>query len=309
MNTIYKSILKSIKRFCMIKMTMKIFQEKKRKKKKWVPPKGSMSSFRSLSQDDNETSNSYDGGRENGEPNSTSLSSSASSQHSYGEEEENPEYEDSDDEEQLQRYKIDFSDNSLLRKIRASNEFEDAIKRGKVTISFLIQAYQQTRIESRRNRVEALLSVNTKAQRLYISIRSYFDLYDRGLPVLLVSAITWLLLTVFVLHWTLGTSLGVIFLIGRLSTKPFYWYIHGRHLARKRKQAMEIYEELNQMGMEFSATPNKENHTSSTSHYKEGIVKIDTITENDGVEKESSSNNGIGSGMFTDKDNREKVIV
>lgn len=164
---------------------------------------------------------------------------------------------DSDDEEELQRYQLDFSDNSLQRKIRASNEFEDSFRRGKISLSLLRQAYEETRAESQRKYVEALLSVNTKSQRWYITIESYCDLYDRGIPVLLIGTATWLVLTILIFNWRVGTYLGYVWFFGRILAKPFYWYIQGRHVARKRKQTMEIYEEITQLGIELG-TPSKD---------------------------------------------------
>mmetsp|Transcript_17292 Transcript_17292/g.25547 ORF Transcript_17292/g.25547 Transcript_17292/m.25547 type:complete len:297 (-) Transcript_17292:266-1156(-) len=173
---------------------------------------------------------------------------------------------DSDDNEELQRYQLDFSDTSLQRKIRASNEFEDSFRRGKLSLSLLWQTYEETRAESKRKHVEALLSVNTKTQRWFITIESYCDLYDRGIPVLLLVTATWLILTILVLNWKAGTYIGCAWFFGRIIAKPFYWYIQGRYIARKRKQTMEIYKEITQIGIELG-TPAKNKNTA----IKEGM--------------------------------------
>jgi hypothetical protein len=153
----------------------------------------------------------------------------------------------------LQRYQLDFSDNSMDRKLRESTYLSESLERGHVSLSLLYTAYTQTQVETRRQRVEQLLSVTTERERLWINICSWCDIYDRGLFVLILTTLLWVSISSLLLHHSASTIIGIVFFIGRILTKPLYWYVWGRHVARKRKLTMEVYEQLNQRGMEMGA--------------------------------------------------------
>lgn len=159
-----------------------------------------------------------------------------------------------DDMDDLSRYQLDFSDTTMARNLRESTSLEESLAGGHITFALLRQAYHQTQLETRRKRVDQLLSVTTESERIWISILSWCDIYDRGLCMLILLTGMWLSLTTL-LQQPLWTVLGVLFFVVRLSAKPLYWYVQGRHIARKRKVTMQIYEEVNQLGMEL--TPNK----------------------------------------------------
>ena len=159
-----------------------------------------------------------------------------------------------DDMDDLSRYQLDFSDTTMARNLRESTSLEESLAGGHINLALLLQAYHQTQLETRRKRVDQLLSVTTESDRIWISISSWCDIYDRGLCLLILLTALWLSLTTL-LRQPLWTAMGVFFFVARLAAKPLYWYVQGRHIARKRKVTMQIYEEVNQLGMEL--TPNK----------------------------------------------------
>jgi hypothetical protein len=181
-----------------------------------------------------------------------------------------------DDMDDLSRYQLDFSDTSMARNLRESTSLEESVARGQINLALLQQAYHQTQLETRRKRVDQLLSVTTESEKLWISISSWCDIYDRGLCLLIVLTGMWLSLTTL-LKQPLWTTLGVLFFVMRLAAKPLYWYLQGRHIARKRKVTMQIYEEVNQLGMEL--TPNKniridDGDDSPPTHQREQAVLV-----------------------------------
>lgn len=160
---------------------------------------------------------------------------------------------DDDEDGDLQKFKLDFSNDSNLDRLRTSLEFE----RGKITIQLLIKAFKQTQEETRRKRVEKLLSLeDDRMQYAKITILSWCNIYDRGLILFILVMLIWFITASVVLRNILWTCLGVLFTMARLSFKPGYWYFYGRHEARKRKATMDLYDELNQVGMELQLSSN-----------------------------------------------------
>jgi hypothetical protein len=161
---------------------------------------------------------------------------------------------DDDDEEDLSRYQwIISGPSSQERSWEDSISLEEELLvRGHIPWSLLRQAYVRTQAETRRKRVEQLLSATRTSERWMIAISSWCDIYDRGLGLLLILTGLWWAMGVL-LHNHLWTVWGFFFLTLRLLTKPLYWYFRGRHLARRRKVVMQIYEEVNQLSMELTA--------------------------------------------------------
>jgi hypothetical protein len=162
--------------------------------------------------------------------------------------------EDDEDDEDFSRYQWIISGPSFQERTwEDSISLEEALLvRGQIPWSLLHQAYVRTQAETRQKRVEQLLSTTRTSERWMISLSSWCDIYDRGLGLLLLlTALVWAMGMLF--HQPTWTILGSIFLTLRLLTKPLYWYFRGRHLARRRKVVMQIYEEVNQLSMELTA--------------------------------------------------------
>lgn len=159
-----------------------------------------------------------------------------------------------DDMDDVSRYQLDFSDTSMARNLRESTSLEESVAQGHISLALLQQAYRQTQLETRRHRVDQLLSVTREKERIWITVSSWCDIYDRGLGLLFLITGFWLCLATL-LKQRVWTLLGVLFFLLRISAKPLYWYVRGRHLARRRKLNMQLYEQVNQLGMEL--TPNK----------------------------------------------------
>jgi hypothetical protein len=156
-----------------------------------------------------------------------------------------------DDLEGLSRYQLDFSDTSLARNVRESLSLEDAVAQGHLSFALLRQAYTQTQEQTRQDRINQLLSATSESEKIWIAASSWCDLYDRGLGLLILMTALWLFLATL-LQQHLLTLLGILFFLQRISAKPLYWYLRGRHLARRRKVNMQIYEHVNQLGMELT---------------------------------------------------------
>ena len=154
----------------------------------------------------------------------------------------------------LSRYQLDFSDTSMARNLRESSSLEESMTHGRISLALLQEAYRQTQVETRRQRVEQLLSVTRESEKLWITVSSWCDIYDRGLGLLVLFTGLWLCLATL-LKQRIWTLLGILFFLLRVSAKPLYWYVRGRHLARRWKLNMQIYEQVNQLGLEL--TPNK----------------------------------------------------
>ena len=159
-----------------------------------------------------------------------------------------------DDMDDVSRYQLDFSDTFMARNLRESISLEESVAQGHISLAFLQQAYRQTQLETRRHRVDQLLSVTRESEKLWITLSSWCDIYDRGLGLLVLITGLWLCLA-SLLKQRLWTILALLFFLLRISAKPLYWYVRGRHLARRRKLNMQLYEQVNQQGMEL--TPNK----------------------------------------------------
>lgn len=157
-----------------------------------------------------------------------------------------------DEEEDLQRYQLDFSNTSMEQRLRASTTLDDSIQQGQITIRMLYKVFCETQAETRRLRLEKLLSASTDRDKFWINLYSWCDIYDRGAMLLVSITGLWLLIATL-LHQIVWSVLAVLFFCARISAKPIYWYMWGRHIARKRKVTIEIYEELNQMGTEATA--------------------------------------------------------
>eukprot|EP00545_Synedropsis_sp_CCMP1620_P001226 CAMPEP_0119007536 /NCGR_PEP_ID=MMETSP1176-20130426/3074_1 /TAXON_ID=265551 /ORGANISM="Synedropsis recta cf, Strain CCMP1620" /LENGTH=297 /DNA_ID=CAMNT_0006959705 /DNA_START=125 /DNA_END=1018 /DNA_ORIENTATION=+ len=204
----------------------------------------------------------------------TKMRSPATSQHGRA-----PSFDLDDDlDMDLQRYQLDFSDNSMDRKLRESTYLSENLERGHVSLALLYTAYTQTQVETRRQRVEQLLSVTTERDRLWIKICSWCDIYDRGLWALIVTTTLWVSITSLLLHHGILTLFGIVFFLARITAKPLYWYVWGRQVARKRKVTMEIYEQLNQRGMEMGTSGNNQHHQNEgdvSHHSNNGIITND----------------------------------
>ena len=156
-----------------------------------------------------------------------------------------------DDMDDLSRYQLDFSDTSMARNLRESSSLEESVAQGRISVALLQQAFRQTQVETRRQRVDQLLSVTRESEKIWITVSSWCDIYDRGLGLLVLITGLWLCIATL-LKQPLWTLLGVLFFLLRISAKPLYWYVRGRHLARRWKLNMQIYEEVNQRGMELT---------------------------------------------------------
>jgi hypothetical protein len=227
----------------------------------WRPGTSAQLKFKSLAQDDEDDE---DDEHEDDDLDQTTpvgehvpIKSLASSHHgsNHGVSGASLSFDLDDDNDDLQRYQLDFSDNSMDRNLRDSTSLEASMARGQISLALLHKAYRQTQLETRRKRVDQLLSVTNESEKLWINACAWCDIYDRGLWVLLLVTGLWLGITTF-LKQRLWTMLGVCFFASRLSAKPSYWYFKGRHIARKKKVTMQIYQEVNQLGS-TELTPSK----------------------------------------------------
>jgi hypothetical protein len=70
-----------------------------------------------------------------------------------------------DDMDDLSRYQLDFSDTTMARNLRESTSLEESLAGGHINLALLLQAYHQTQLETRRKRVDQLLSVTTESEK------------------------------------------------------------------------------------------------------------------------------------------------
>jgi len=57
---------------------------------------------------------------------------------------------------------------------------------------------------------------------------------------------------------------GILFLLVRLSIRPAYWFFRGRHIARQQKTSLEIYDEINAIGVELKAEQKNSSYEDGT---------------------------------------------
>ena len=138
-----------------------------------------------------------------------------------------------DDMDDLSRYQLDFSDTSMARNSRESSSLEESMTHGRISLALLQEAFRQTQVETRCQRAEQLLSAVTReSEKLWITVSSWCDIYDRGLGLLVLFTGLWLCLATL-LKQQIWTLLGILFFLLCVSAKPLYWYVRGRHLARR----------------------------------------------------------------------------
>ena len=157
---------------------------------------------------------------------------------------------DLDEEDDLQRYNIDFSVRKEKSHLQMSGSLEESIEQRKLSFSLVWFAFLQTRDQTRQRRVERMLSVNNDIERAQVNFQSWCDLYDRGLFLLLPALLVWLIIC-NLLHKTWFAVGGLLFLVLRISLRPAYWFFRGRHVARRQQASLQMYDEINAIGVEL----------------------------------------------------------
>jgi hypothetical protein len=160
-----------------------------------------------------------------------------------------------DEDAELDRYNLDFTEGTVERlraELSAGSTLEERLEKGRLTLGIMWEVYCKARDETRRRRMERLLSLNSDWERFLVTVISYCDLTDRGMPVVMIMLAVWIAISVLVLSnpWT-WTLLGILLFAVRVLLRLIYWYLWGRHVQRKRKLTLEKYAESNGLAMEM----------------------------------------------------------
>jgi hypothetical protein len=173
---------------------------------------------------------------------------------------------------ELSRYRLDFN-NSSARLRMPSTTLEESLEEGKITPQRIWQAWVEAREQTRRRRVERMLAINNDAERARLCLSSWCDLTDRGFHLLVGIMIVWIAIC-SLLHNALWIVWGVLIFVCRVLWPPAYWYFRGRHIARKRKQTMEIYDEVNRVHIEGPAVDDEEDESPETSDVERKKIEL-----------------------------------
>jgi hypothetical protein len=186
-----------------------------------------------------------------------------------------------DDDAELGRYNLDFTEGTVERlrtQLSAVSTLEGSLENGALTLSTIWEVFCKARDETRRRRMERMLSLNSDVERLSLTITSYCDLTDRGMPIVIIVLLVGVTLARILLpnpwRWTLW---GFLLFSIRVLWRPTYWYVWGRQVASKRKRTLEKYAESNIVTMElvpdFAIRKQTDSTASATAHH-EDIINI-----------------------------------
>lgn len=214
-----------------------------------------------------------------------------------------------DDEAELGRYNLDFSEGTVERlrtQLSAASMLEGSLENGALTLSIVWEVFCKARDETRRRRMERMLSLNSDLERISLTITSYCDLTDRGMPIVILVLLVGVTLTRILLpnpwRWTLW---GVLLFSIRVLWRPTYWYMWGRQVANKRKRTLEEYAESNAVAMELVPDFAIRKHTDST-------ATATVTTQHDDIRhiyQSSSSSSSSSNSTDEDVNNHEEETV
>lgn len=163
---------------------------------------------------------------------------------------------DLDDEDaELGRYNLDFTEGTVERirtQLSAGSTLDERMEEGRLSLSIVWEVFCKARIETKRKRMERMLSLNSDLERFSLTVSSYCDLTDRGMPVLILILMAFNAMAFILLEnpwkWIMW---GALMFSVRVLWRAAYWYIWGRQLAKKRKRTLEKYAESNSLALEM----------------------------------------------------------
>jgi len=163
---------------------------------------------------------------------------------------------DLDDEDaELGRYNLDFTEGTVERirtQLSAGSTLDERMEEGRLSLSIVWEVFCKARVETKRKRMERMLSLNSDLERFSLTVSSYCDLTDRGMPVLILILMAFNAMAFILLEnpwkWIMW---GALMFSVRVLWRAAYWYIWGRQLAKKRKRTLEKYAESNSLALEM----------------------------------------------------------
>jgi len=163
---------------------------------------------------------------------------------------------DLDDEDaELGRYNLDFTEGTVERirtQLSAGSTLDERMEEGRLSLSIVWEVFCKARVETKRKRMERMLSLNSDLERFSLTVSSYCDLTDRGMPVLILILMAFNAMAFILLEnpwkWIMW---GALMFSVRVLWRAAYWYIWGRQLAKKRKRTLEKYAETNSLALEM----------------------------------------------------------
>ena len=163
---------------------------------------------------------------------------------------------DLDDEDaELGRYNLDFTEGTVERirtQLSAGSTLDERMEEGRLSLSILWEVFCKARVETKRKRMERMLSLNSDLERFSLTVSSYCDLTDRGMPVLILILMAFNAMAFILLEnpWK-WIMVGALMFSVRVFWRAAYWYLWGRQLAKKRKRTLEKYAETNSLALEM----------------------------------------------------------
>jgi len=200
---------------------------------------------------------------------------------------------DLDDEDaELGRYNLDFTEGTVERirtQLSAGSTLDERMEEGRLSLSIVWEVFCKARVETKRKRMERMLSLNSDLERFSLTVSSYCDLTDRGMPVLILILMAFNAMAFILLEnpwkWIMW---GALMFSVRVLWRAAYWYIWGRQLAKKRKRTLEKYAESNSLALEMvpDFALKKEFDTSMSPSIHEKVFNIANSSSSEEEEEE-----------------------
>jgi len=200
---------------------------------------------------------------------------------------------DLDDEDaELGRYNLDFTEGTVERirtQLSAGSTLDERMEEGRLSLSIVWEVFCKARLETKRKRMERMLSLNSDLERFSLTVSSYCDLTDRGMPVLILILMAFNAMAFILLEnpwkWIMW---GALMFSVRVLWRAAYWYIWGRQLAKKRKRTLEKYAESNSLALEMvpDFALKKEFDTSMSPSIHEKVFNIANSSSSEEEEEE-----------------------